>query len=190
MVTDYAETIKRSVTMRDVAEYYGFTLDRRSSKICCPFHQDSHPSMHIYPGEGGFHCFVCGANGDVIGFVQKLFNLGFIDACKKMDEDFHLGLNIGAERTAEERKEAERAYAKRMEQKLAWEKKHTELVLLYDIAYNRYALLDRMKAEFAPANRTCQPDSEYVYACAHIDEAWYEVETTQESLRKLEKDRT
>jgi DNA primase len=37
----------------------------------CPFHEDRSPSLHVYP-VGRFHCFGCGAHGDVFGFLQRM----------------------------------------------------------------------------------------------------------------------
>lgn len=52
--------------------------------IKCPFHSDKTPSMHISAGKNMFHCFGCGAAGDPIKFVEKMENIPFLDACKKM----------------------------------------------------------------------------------------------------------
>jgi DNA primase len=45
----------------------------REWKGCCPFHHDKNPSFTVY--EDHFHCFGCGAHGDVLGFVRKLYSL-------------------------------------------------------------------------------------------------------------------
>src|SRR5262249_61034384 len=37
----------------------------------CPFHEEKTPSFTVTPAKGLFHCFGCGAGGDVIGFVTK-----------------------------------------------------------------------------------------------------------------------
>lgn len=187
--TGYAEAIKDTVSMLEVAEYYGFAVNRRTRKIICPFHEDTHPSMHIYAGSKGYHCFVCGQGGDVIDFVMKLFNLPFIDACKKMDEDFRLNLNIGGERTREEREAAERAYQERLRQKQLDEQNRTYLHALYDAALNRYTYLDRLKIEYAPNDPTGAVSEKYVYACRHIDSAWQDVLDAAAGIRNYEEKR-
>lgn len=48
----------------------------------CPFHNDTNPSLTIYPAGKGYHCFSCGAHGDVIDLVMKTKNLNFISAVK------------------------------------------------------------------------------------------------------------
>lgn len=87
-----AETIRRLLSARRVAEFYGFHPDRAGA-ISCPFHKgDRTPSLKLYDGERGFHCFGCGAHGSVIDFVMKLFNLNFRQAVMRLDSDFRLGL--------------------------------------------------------------------------------------------------
>ena len=172
--------------MQTVAEYYGFTVDHRTRKMLCPFHTDSHPSMHIYSGEKGFHCFVCGAGGDVIDFVMRLFNLGFREACQKLDEDFHLGFGLNEQKSEEDRKQAEREYRLLMERKEARRREHERLLCQYDIAYNRFTFLDILKMR----NRPTRPDKpisdEYIYACQNIDAAWQAVLDAAEQIRIFE----
>lgn len=92
--TEAAELIKKTVTMLQLAESYGFEINR-SGFIHCPFHAGDHsPSLKIYPEDSGFHCFGCGASGSVIDFTMRLFNLSFMDAVKKLNQDFSLGMNI------------------------------------------------------------------------------------------------
>ena len=63
--------VKEAVTTRDAAAAYGITVQNRG--MCrCPFHQDRTPSMKV---DRRFHCFGCGADGDVIDFTARLFNL-------------------------------------------------------------------------------------------------------------------
>lgn len=187
--TDIADTIKASVSMQDVAEYYGFSINRRTRKIICPFHEDTNPSLHIYAGSKGYHCFVCGAGGDVIDFVMRLFNLSFMEACKKMNDDFRLNLKIGGERTEEEKREAERAYCERMEKKRAEEQKRDFLHALYDAAYNRYTFLDILKRENEPKKQSDPVSPDYIYACKHIDGAWHDVELALGRIREYENER-
>jgi len=88
-----AQQIKAALTMRQVVEFYGFVVNRQNLTVC-PFHNDAKPSMHIYDGARGWHCFACGTGGDIIDFVSKFFNLNFRDALAKLNNDFNLGLNL------------------------------------------------------------------------------------------------
>lgn len=88
-----ADEIKQLLSMRQVAEFYGFQVGR-SGFMVCPFHQGDHQaSLKLYDGDRGFHCFGCGANGSVIDFVMKLFGLNFRQGCLRPNADFQLGLS-------------------------------------------------------------------------------------------------
>lgn len=81
------ESIKAAVTVRQAAEHYGLKVGR-NNMVCCPFHNDRHPSMKL--NEDYFYCFGCGATGDVIDFVARLFNLSSYEAAQKLAADFGL----------------------------------------------------------------------------------------------------
>lgn len=109
-----AEIIKQSVTMREMAERYGFEPNM-GGFIKCPFHQGDHTaSLKIYPDNKGFHCFGCGAHGSVIDFAMKLFDLTFPQAIIRISADFNLGLTaqrptkLEASCIIEERKKREK----------------------------------------------------------------------------------
>ena len=66
------EAVKQSVTTRQAAEHYGIHVNR-NGMACCPFHNDKTPSMKL---DRRYHCFGCGADGDVIDFAAALYGLG------------------------------------------------------------------------------------------------------------------
>ena len=78
-------TIKAAVPVKQAAKHYGLKVNR-NSMACCPFHNDRHPSMKL--NEDYFFCFGCGAKGDVIDFVAKLFDLSSYEAAQKLAADF------------------------------------------------------------------------------------------------------
>ena len=82
---DLFTQIKMAVSVKEAAEYYGLEVNR-GNMVCCPFHADRTPSMKL--NEDYFYCFGCGAHGDVIDLVVKLFNLSSYDAAKKLAYDF------------------------------------------------------------------------------------------------------
>ena len=51
------EAVKQSVTTRQAALVYGISVGR-NGMVCCPFHDDRHPSMKV---DRRFHCFACQA---------------------------------------------------------------------------------------------------------------------------------
>ena len=54
---------------------------------CCPFHNDKTPSMKL---DRRYHCFGCGADGDVIDFASALYGLGKKEAAIQLANDFGL----------------------------------------------------------------------------------------------------
>lgn len=88
--------IVAAVPMEEAAERYGLAPDRRGW-CCCPFHNEKTPSFKIYPGTGGFYCFGCGLGGDVLTFAELMFHLSPVEAARRLDADFGLGvLDISA----------------------------------------------------------------------------------------------
>ncbi len=54
-----------------------------NSYMCrCPFHNEKTPSCSVSPDKGLFHCFGCGAGGDVITFTMRIENLDYIEAVR------------------------------------------------------------------------------------------------------------
>lgn len=70
-----SEEIKEMYSMQSVVEQYGLRPNR-SGFIRCPFHKgDNSPSMKIY--KDSYHCFACGANGDIFSFIQGMDGCDF-----------------------------------------------------------------------------------------------------------------
>ena len=59
-------------------------LRRRGKNLVglCPFHNEKTPSFTVYPENGSFYCFGCGAGGDVITFISLIENLDYMEAVK------------------------------------------------------------------------------------------------------------
>lgn len=103
MIDVFRETRSR-VSALDVARFYGMTFDRRGEKALCIFHPDHHPSMTFR--KGNFRCWSCGAHGSSIDLTTELFHLTPLDAVKRLNADFGLGLDLERkELTAEERQQ-------------------------------------------------------------------------------------
>lgn len=64
------ELVKQNICVPDAAEHYGLQVNR-NGMCSCPFHKDRRPSMKL--NERYFYCFGCGATGDVIDLVVRLF---------------------------------------------------------------------------------------------------------------------
>jgi DNA primase len=55
----------------------------------CPFHNEKTPSFSVSPDKQLYHCFGCGAGGNVITFVMEKERLGFVDAVKYLADRIH-----------------------------------------------------------------------------------------------------
>lgn len=96
--------VKDAVSMQQVAVFYGIQVDRRG--LClCPFHQDKHPSLKIYPNGKGFYCFTCGTGGDQIKFAALYRGIRNEEAAKELAVAFHVPLQDPL--TYREKREAE-----------------------------------------------------------------------------------
>jgi len=61
-------------------------------KGLCPFHGEKTPSFHVNPDKGFFHCFGCGAGGDVFKFLELHEKVAFPDAVRMLAQKFGLAL--------------------------------------------------------------------------------------------------
>jgi DNA primase len=151
MQLNVVQTIKDRLTMSDMLLRYGYEPNNRGF-MCCPFHNEKTPSMKIY--EKDYHCFGCGEHGDVITFVQKLFNLSFLDTLKKIDVDF--GLNLYGDKTFEELRKShyqtKQLQAKREREEAEREQTNVE----YWAAFDEWKRLEDNKKNYAPKT----PDEE------------------------------
>ena len=192
MVSDWAAAINERLLTREVFRYYGITLNIKG--YCkCPFHSGGNektPSMFVYPKDRGYHCFACGETGDSIDFVKKYFNISFKDACRKMNQDFRLGLPLDGEINVEERRRINReAYLRRKAREREEAEQKRVLDAYYD-ALDCYTYFDRVIAEReADGCRTPSrvfSDDEYMEALKNIDGARYRLDCAETELHEFE----
>lgn len=180
----YVQQIKNRVTMPDVIARYGFKRGR-DGRIPCPFHRGEDNNLSCKADF--FKCFVCGASGDVITFVQKYHGLSFSDTLAQIDADFHLGLQVG-----ENLSERERLYrAKQMfEAKKEREKENAERKKLeeaYHKAYDELARLDRQLIDYRPSEDDVETHPLYAEALAGLEIARYELDCAERELFDYER---
>ena len=82
---EFLYELKSRSDLTEIASSY-VTLKRRGRNMVglCPFHSEKTPSFNIYPENGSFYCFGCGAGGDVITFMMRIENLDYIDAVRAL----------------------------------------------------------------------------------------------------------
>lgn len=85
----YYPALKQRLTCREVAPRYGLKVNA-SGMALCPFHDEHSPSLKL---SRGFHCFGCGAQGDVITFVPRLFGISPGEAAQKLSADFGISVD-------------------------------------------------------------------------------------------------
>ncbi len=80
---DFIAQLKQNNPIESVAgSYVSLKRSSRDYVCLCPFHSEKSPSCHINVGKQFFHCFGCGAGGDVITFVMKSENLEYMEAVR------------------------------------------------------------------------------------------------------------
>jgi len=75
-----------------ISQYVPLKRAGRHLKACCPFHQEKTPSFMVQPEKQMFHCFGCGAGGDVFSFLMRHENMTFPEALKSLAERAHITL--------------------------------------------------------------------------------------------------
>lgn len=80
------EEVKARVNIADVVGGYVALkpASTGSLKGLCPFHQEKSPSFNVRPLQGFYHCFGCGAGGDVYKFLQEMESLSFYEAVESL----------------------------------------------------------------------------------------------------------
>ena len=149
MTENVFEAVKQSVSTRDAAAFYGIEV-KRNGMACCPFHDDKNPSMKV---DQRFHCFGCGADGDVIDFTAKLFDLSPKEAAEKLAQDFGLIYDSQAP--------PRRRYVR---QKTEAQKFREDRQRCYRVLSDYYYLLKKWEADRSPRTLEEEPHPRFVEA--------------------------
>ena len=149
MAENVFEAVKQSVSTRDAAAFYGIEV-KRNGMACCPFHDDKNPSMKV---DQRFHCFGCGADGDVIDFTAKLFDLSPKEAAEKLAQDFGLIYDSQAP--------PRRRYVR---QKTEAQKFREDRQRCYRVLSDYYYLLKKWEADHSPRTPEEEPHPRFVEA--------------------------
>ena len=77
--------IKARYNIVDVAARY-FDVTRQGARFValCPFHADRHPSLTLSSHHAAYHCFACGAKGDIFALVQHMERCTFMEAVARI----------------------------------------------------------------------------------------------------------
>ncbi|MEM6907476.1 MAG: DNA primase [Pseudomonadota bacterium] len=81
----WKDELRARITLSSVVQRTTkLTKAGREWKACCPFHDETTPSFYVNDQKGFYHCFGCGAHGDVITWMIEQRGLGFMDAIKEL----------------------------------------------------------------------------------------------------------
>lgn len=148
------ESIKAAISVKQSAEHYGLKVSR-NGMACCPFHNDRHPSLKL--NEEYFFCFGCGAKGDVIDFVARLFELSSYEAAQKLAADF--GFDPKPPTAAALHKPKRPCIRQFREDEM----------LCFRVLTDYLHLLEDWKVRYAPKTPDDALDDRFVEACQMID---------------------
>ena len=148
------ETIKAAISVKQAAKHYGLNVNR-NGMACCPFHNDRHPSLKL--NEDYFFCFGCGAKGDVIDLVARLFDLSSYEAAQKLAADFGLDPKPP---TAAAMVKPKRPYIRQFRE---------DEMLCFRVLMDYLHLLEDWKVRYAPKTPDDDLDDRFVEACQMID---------------------
>ncbi len=122
--------IQELVARADIAEVIGryVPLKKGGANLMglCPFHGEKSPSFSVSPSKQFFHCFGCGKNGNVIGFLMEHTGMGFVEAVHDLAQQY--GMQVPQDQASPQ--DRERAQRQRNQQ--------TELVELLEKASLAY----------------------------------------------------
>lgn len=183
-----AEMIKQNISMHDVLGRYGLKLNRRGA-MCCPFHREKTPSFKVYQNGKKFHCFGCGADGDVISFAMKYYGIIYGQAVTRLASEF--GIPIEGERplTIKERVKIQEMRQKRKQEEELLKAEYNRLFDAYLLACDECERLSNNLTAYAPKSLEEPFDERYCEAVKMLPVKNYECEMAQIALKEFEERR-
>ena len=149
------ESIKAAISVKQAAEHYGLKVSH-NGMACCPFHNDRHPSLKL--NEEYFFCFGCGAKGDVIDFVARLFDLSSYEAAQRLAADFGISTEPGQPVAVPHK--LKHPYIRQFRE---------DEMLCFRVLTDYLHLLEDWKVWYAPKTPDDALDDRFVEACQMID---------------------
>ena len=160
------EVVKQSVAVREAAEMYGIAVGR-GGMACCPFHDERHPSMKV---DTRFHCFGCGADGDVIDFTARLYDLSPKEAAEKLAQDFGLAYDSKAPIRRNYVRQKSEVQLRKENREHAWR-----------VLADYYHLLRKWEADYSPKTPDEDPHPRFLEAVQKKDYMGYLLDTFLDS---------
>ena len=167
--------------MRKALSIYGINFDAKGWAIC-PFHEEKNKSFMVKPNDVRFHCFGCGAHGDLVDFVSKLYRLNKMAAISKINNDFKLNLPINRKITNKEKNEIEKTEAA-IKQRIQKRKNQIENAWReFERIDIKWWLMRTIINELAPEAPDAPFKPEFVWAINNISQTAYALECAKSEL--------
>lgn len=97
MASETADKIKSGCNIVDViGKEVKLKREGANYSGLCPFHGEKTPSFKVSEQKQFFKCFGCGESGDVIAFVMKYYHLDFMEAVKKLADEYSIAIDEGS----------------------------------------------------------------------------------------------
>ncbi len=148
------ETVRENISVPDAAQIYG--ISSRNGNVRCIFHADNTPSMKLY--DDHFHCFGCGAHGDVTDLTAQMFGLSKTDAARKLCSDFGISDTISSDTP----KRCIRPMTER-----------EKIQLAFDVLTDYIAMLKDFRTAYIPSAEDETPDPRFIESLQQLDYAEY-----------------
>ncbi|HOJ92278.1 MAG TPA: DNA primase [Dictyoglomaceae bacterium] len=100
---DFVDDVKQRINIVDIiSRYVNLRKSGKNYVGLCPFHQEKTPSFYVNPDKGLYHCFGCGASGDVFSFLLNYRNITFMEALEELAHEVGLELPKREDKRASE----------------------------------------------------------------------------------------
>ncbi|MEN2984857.1 MAG: DNA primase [Dictyoglomaceae bacterium] len=90
---EFVDDVKQRINIVDIiGRYVNLKKSGKNFVGLCPFHSERTPSFYVSPEKGLYHCFGCGASGDVFSFIMNYRNISFMNALEELAQEVGLEL--------------------------------------------------------------------------------------------------
>ena len=104
--SEFIDQLREQIKLSDViGQKVKLRIRGKNITGLCPFHHEKSPSFNVHNDKGFFHCFGCGASGDVIEFVMKTRGIDFPDTVKALANEHGIALPETADKVESNEKQ-------------------------------------------------------------------------------------
>ena len=136
----------------------------------CPFHNEKTPSFSVSPGKQMYYCFGCGADGDVIDFTARFYDLSPKEAAEKLAQDFGLSYDSKAPPRRSYVRQKSEAQVRKEKREHGWR-----------VLTGYYHLLRKWEADYSPKTPDEAPHPRFLEAIQKKDYMGYLLDTFLDS---------